>query len=344
LAREGYAISQLQHDLQVRELDALLDAPARSGARYYLKNGTEPYQPGDLFRQPDLAALLDLIARRGPEAFYQGDVAAQIDADMRANDGLLRADDLALIPWPVERPPLSRRYRGYLISTMPPPGAGRTLLLVLLILNHLESRFVGGRAPVRYHFVAEAFRKAFLQRKDRPFDPNSYPQIRDKKMLSRQFAREIATSIADSIDVDLPLEDWIDEGGETTHFSVMDGAGNAVSMTQSIELVYGAKVAAAELGFLYNNYMQAFERSHPAHPYYLRPNATPWSTAAPTLIFRRKEPWLALGSPGSERIFSTLAQFIIDVVDGSAPLCQAATEPRFHCSPTRSIWAVCRPS
>ncbi len=333
LAREGYEITELQHTLQARELDNFLAVPSRSGALYFLRDGTEPYSPGEVFKQPELASVLEIVARAGVEAFYQGEIAAQIDADMRANDGLIRADDLALIPWPVERKPLRRRYRGLLVKTMPPPGAGRTLLLVLMILNNLDSKFLRRRTPSRYHFFAEAFRKAFMQRLDRPFDPATYPQIREKTMLSRAFARELALTIADSIDAELPLRDPIgSETGETTHFSVIDVEGNVVSMTQSIELAYGSKAAADGLGFLYNNYMLALELENPAHPYYLRPNAVPWSAAAPTIVFRNKEPWLALGSPGSERIFSTLGQFLVRVVDASDSIADAMQEPRFHCS------------
>jgi gamma-glutamyltranspeptidase/glutathione hydrolase len=333
LAREGYTISSLQSRLQERELDGFKAVTSLSGARYFLQRGREPYKPGSQFRQLHLANLLELIARRGVEEFYQGDVAAQIDSDMKENDGLLRADDLALIPWPIERKPVARRYRGYLIRTMPPPGSGRTLLLVLLMLAYLESRFVGSRQPERYHFLAETFRKAFLQRLDRPFDPNTYPQITSKTMLSRKFARSLAATIAKDMDVTLPLEDPVGaQTGETTHFSVMDRNGNAVAMTQSIELVYGSKAAAAELGFLYNNYMMAFELDNPAHPYYLRPNAVPWSSVAPAIMFRRKEPWLATGSPGSERIFSTITQFLSRVIDGSSTISEAVVEPRLHCS------------
>jgi gamma-glutamyltranspeptidase/glutathione hydrolase len=333
LARDGYRITELQHGLQVREQGNFKAVESRSGARYFLRGGDSPYAAGELFRQRDLGAVLEHIARHGVEAFYQGEIAEQIDADMRANDGFLRADDLAFVPWPIERRPLARRYRKLLVKTMPPPGSGRTLLLVLMILNNLESKFLGRRTPNRYHFLAESFRKAFIQRLDRPFDPATYPQIREKKMLSRDFARDIALTIAEEMDVDLPLEDPVGtEVDETTHFTVMDGEGNTVSMTQSIELVYGSKAAADGLGFLYNNYMMALELDNPAHPYFLRPNAVPWSSAAPTIVFRKKQPWLALGSPGSERIYSTLGQFLVRVIDGSDSICRAMTEPRFHCS------------
>jgi gamma-glutamyltranspeptidase/glutathione hydrolase len=330
LAREGYRISQLQHDLQVRELEKFLAVPSGSGARYFLKDAKEPYAPGSVFKQPDLANVLERIAAEGAATFYVGDIAAAIDADMRDNDGLLRKDDLALVPWPIERRPLRRRYRNVMVYTMPPPGAGRTLLLVMMMLNHLRSRFLAGRTPSRYHFVAETMRKAFLQRQDRPFDPNAYPQLRDKLMLKRSRARELASTIAEGIDSTIPLERPAPVS-DTTHFSVMDSAGNVASLTQSIELVYGSKAAAKGLGFLYNNYLGAMDHQHPANPYYIRPNAVPWSTATPTIMFRQKEPWLAVGSPGSERIFSTVSQFLTEIVDRSSTLAEAMLEPRFHC-------------
>ena len=345
IAREGYAITQLQRELQERELPRFERVPSRSGARYFLKDGTTPYDAGDIFRQPDLALMFEELARSGAEGFYTGEIAAQIDADMRANDGFLRADDLALVPWPVERRPLKRRYRGVTIQTMPPPGAGRILLLVMMMLEAVPPEFLADLDnPERYHFFAETFRKAFLQRLDRPFDPNTYSQVREKTLLSRRFAHELSASITDVIDPTLPMEDLQDieddldelslagERGETTHFSVMDADGGVVSMTQSIELVYGSKAAAQDLGFLYNNYMLALEAENPSHPYYLRPNAVPWSTAAPAIISRKGRPWIALGSPGSARIFSSVAQVLSHVVDGSRPLDLAVEAPRLHCS------------
>lgn len=333
IAREGYAITQLQHELQTRELAQFQRIASCSGARYFLHPDGRPYEAGELFRQPDLAALLELIARDGVTAFYHGDVAAQIDADMRQNDGFLRAEDLALIPWPIERRALSRRYRSVRIASMPPPGAGRILLLVMMMLNHLRSSTLAHPQPSTWHYIAETFRKAFLRRIDRPFDPNAYAQVRNKTLLSRSYARGLADSILEEIDPLLPTVDPEHaDPDETTHFSVMDDSGNAIAVTQSIELAYGAKAAADGLGFLYNNYLSALDTEDPAHPYYLRPNAVPWSTAAPTIVFREAQPWIALGSPGSERIFSSLAQVLTRVVDTSLPIDQAIAGPRLHCS------------
>ena len=333
IARDGYAITALQGQLQARELRHFQAGSGQVAARYFLKNGETPFEAGDVFRQPDLANLLELIALAGVEAFYQGDVAEQIDADMRAHDGFLRADDLALIPWPIVRQPLRRRYRGVTLATMPPPGAGRVLLLVMMMLNHLRSVALAEHSPENLHFFAESLRKAFLRRMDRPYDPNTYAQVQNKVLLSRAYARGLADSIRDDVDPNLPTVDpELDEFGETTHFSVMDNEGNAVAVTQSIELVYGSKAAADGLGFLYNNYLSAMDTSEPSHPYYLRPGAVPWSTAAPTIVFRERLPWIALGSPGSERIFSSLAQVLSRIVDGSEPLDLAIDAPRLHCS------------
>jgi gamma-glutamyltranspeptidase/glutathione hydrolase len=219
---------------------------------------------------------------------------------------------------------------------MPPPGSGRTLLLTLMMLQHLDPAFLRSNRRERHHFIAESFRKAFMQRAERPFDPNTYPQIRDKRMLSASFARQLAGSIAETMDTELPLDrpgvTVSDLDDETTHFCVMDDEGNVASITQSIELAYGSRAAADGLGFLYNNYMAALELENPRHPYYLRPNAVPWSAGSPTIVFRDQRPWIAMGSPGSERIYSSLAQFLVQVADHGNPIDDAMLAPRLHCS------------
>lgn len=332
LARQGYAISPMQNRLQRRELDAFLGLPSRSGAAAFLKSGDRPYDVGDPFVQPELAHVLELVAEEGPRAFYLGKIAQRIDEDMAAHDGFLRADDLAMIPWPIERPPLVRRYRGTTVMTMPPPAAGRTLLLVLLMLNHLDPGFISATTPESCRFLAETFRKALLQRQQQLFEPNFYPQAEDKTMLSVRFARELVASIGDNSAVDLPLIDPPAVGGETTHLSVMDMAGNVVGLSQSIESIYGSKAAAAGLGFLYNNYINTMEVKDPSHPYYLRPNAVPWSSVAPAILFVEDRPWMVLGSPGSERIFTAISQFLIQMIDGGRSMTQAMEQPRLHCT------------
>jgi gamma-glutamyltranspeptidase/glutathione hydrolase len=149
--------------------------------------------------------------------------------------------------------------------------------------------------------------------------------------LSTSFARTLTKSIRDSIDPELPLKETPDIE-DTTHLSVMDKDGNAVGITQSIELVYGSKAAADGLGFLYNNYMSAYELENPNHPFYLRPNAIPWTSVSPSIIFYNHEPWIVLGSPGSARIFSVVSHFISRIIDGDNSLGEAMERPRIHSS------------
>jgi gamma-glutamyltranspeptidase/glutathione hydrolase len=128
----------------------------------------------------------------------------------------------------------------------------------------------------------------------------------------------------------IPSEDEL--SGETTHLSVIDETGMAVSLTQSIERVYGSKAVAEGLGFLYNNYLYDFDYNLPEHPFYLRPNAVPWATVSPTIVFYEGQIWMAVGSPGSERVISTLALFLQRVADYGMSIDEAMRAPRIHCS------------
>ncbi len=332
IAKRGYRITELQHRIQTENLNKFLRVKSRSGAKYFLKDGEVPYDTGDLFVQDDLAELLTHISLHGYRTFYHGMIAKKIHEDMRINEGYLHLDDLALIPEPIERKPLTRSYRGIKIMTMPPPTAGRTLLLVLMMLNNVSPEFLLSKKPESYHYVAETFRKALSHRNQRPYDPNTYHQTRDETHLSRNFARTLAGSIRNIVDPSLPLEDPYKDPDETTHLSVMDDEGNAIGITQSIELSYGSKAAAEGLGFLYNNYMSCYEFKNPNHPYYLRPNAAPWTSVAPAIVYQNDKPWMILGSPGSSRIFSAVSHFLSRIIDGNMSIDKAMSKPRIHCS------------
>ena len=332
IAKKGYKITQLQHDLQEREMDNFLSIKSKSGAKYFLKDGLVPYDVGDRFIQKDLAETFTAISEFGYRVFYQGKIAKKIVLDMKNNRGLIQDEDLAYIPEPLVRKPISRKYRHVSVVTLPPPAAGSTLLLTLMMLNHLPSKFLRSSKPSSYHFVAETFRKAFLHRVQRPFNRHTYNQIEEKIHLQRSFAKQMADSIHNSMDAALPMIDPNFGGDDTTHFSTMDDYGNAVGITQSVELAYGSKAAAEGLGFLYNNYMSAFEFTNPNHPFYIRPNSIPWTSVSPALIFNNSKLWMVLGSPGSQRIFSTVTQFLSRMVDGDLPMSDAIEKPRFHCS------------
>ena len=332
IAKKGYNITQLQHNLQEKELENFLSIKSKSGAKYFLKDGLVPYDVGDRFIQEDLSDTLTTISDYGYRVFYQGEIAKKITLDMKKNHGLIQKEDLAYIPEPLIRKPISRKYRHVTVVTLPPPAAGRTLLLTLMMLNHLPSKFLRSSKPSSYHFVSETFRKAFLHRMQRPFNRHTYDQIQDKLHLQRSFAKQMADSIHNSMDATLPMIDPDFGGEDTTHLSTIDDEGNAVGITQSIEQVYGSKTAAEGLGFLYNNYISAFEFTNPSHPYFIRPNSIPWTSVSPALIFNDSKLWMVVGSPGSQRIFSTITQFLSRIIDGDLPMSEAIVRPRFHCS------------
>ncbi|UCF34344.1 MAG: gamma-glutamyltransferase [Phycisphaerales bacterium] len=317
LAEEGYEVTMLQYLLTRRELKHLRKTTA---APLFLRDSGKPYLAGSLFRQPVLARTLRRLAKEGTEDFYVGRIAEQIHRDMRRNGGLLHKDDLAQIPHPIERKPITGRLEGSRVFTFPPPGAGRTLIEMLNVFQQLPPNRRDFDTPDGAVMLAETVRRAFLDRQDRPFDPSFFPQVSTERMLKEDYARLVARQIARRVRAH----------GETTHLSVMDREGNAVSLTQSIERVYGACVANPELGFLYNNYMSAFEYADMSHPYCMRPNAAPWASVAPTIVFRGRKPWLALGSPGSDRITSSMFQVLIRLQ--TLPPLAAVDAPRLHCS------------
>lgn len=318
LAEEGYKVSELQGQLNRRERKHLLRSPG--AASLFLRQGRLSYREGDTFCQPVLAATLRRLADVGFEDFYLGQIAQHIVEDMEQNGGFVRADDLALIPQPIEREPLRGRFYGNQVRTMPPPSAGRTLIEMMNIYKALPAEFRNLDTPRGAVLFAQIVQRAFWDRQDRPFDPAFYPQVDQKKMLSPAYGRTLAAGM---------LQNYLGNG-ETTHLSAMDADGNAVALTQSIENVYGACAASPQLGFLYNNYLSAFEFHDASHPFYLRPNAVPWASVAPTLVFQDGQCRLAIGSPGSERIAPSVLQVMIRLRKLS-PLA-AVEAPRIHCS------------
>jgi gamma-glutamyltranspeptidase/glutathione hydrolase len=317
LAEEGFDVSLLQYALTRRERKQLR---AGTAAAFFLRDGTRPFPAGTTLKQQVLADTLKRLAAKGIKDFYRGQIAKTIHDDMVRNNGLLRNDDLAHVPEPIERRPIATRYEGLRVHTFPPPGAGRTLIQMLNVFQQLAPAHRNIETPEGSLVLAEVIRRAFLDRQDRPFEPNFFPQVSGGKMLKPEYAKDLARQV----------QKRVKTHGETTHLSVMDREGNVVALTQSIERVYGSCCASPELGFLYNDYMSAFEYEDTSHPYYLRPNAVPWASVAPTLVFRGRNPWLAIGSPGSERITPSILQVLLRL-RYLTPLA-AVDAPRLHCS------------
>ena len=320
LAENGYRVSPLQYYLTRRELKHLR---AGTAAPFFLKNAQRPYSIGAKFAQPVLAGTLKRLAAAGIEDFYQGEIARAIHDDMVANGGLIRDDDLAQIPWPVERRPLSTHYDSLRVHTVGPPGAGRTLIEALNLLEEFSPQARDPDTPEGAVLLAHVIRRANIDRADRPEDIALFSQELElgDDITSKEYAHKAARR----------LRRRIRTQGETTHLSAMDADGNVVGITQSIERVYGAFAASPALGFLYNNYMSAFELTDISHPYYLRPNAVPWASVAPTIVFKGRQPAMVIGSPGSERIVSAILQVLLRIERGATPF-DAVQAPRLHCS------------
>ncbi|MCD6396310.1 MAG: gamma-glutamyltransferase, partial [Spirochaetaceae bacterium] len=174
-----------------------------------------------------------------------------------------------------------------------------------------------------YSLLAGIFKSALHLNEENIPSPGSYSQENDFMLTGKSAG----------INVKSMLEKYFpDASGETTHLSVMDSKGNSIGITQSINHLYGSKAAAEGLGFLYNDYLSDMNRDDPEHPHYFRPNGLSFSSVAPSIIFHKDLPWMVLGTPGSQRIFTALSQFIINVVDRNMTISEAMEEPRMHYS------------
>ncbi|PYZ92240.1 gamma-glutamyltransferase [Salipaludibacillus keqinensis] len=335
VAEEGCPVTELIHRLLKKEAEQL--RKDKKIKQIFFKNN-RPKNVGEIIVQPELAETMRTMAREGWRDFYTGRIAEKIVQDMEKRNGLISAVDLHQIPLPVEREVLESSYRDYEIFTYPPPGAGRVLVQILNTLEGFPSENLDPDQPIGAVISALAFRFALNYRQRMPMHPDHYLQSVNQMMVDKGYAQEIIKRINDIYkfalkDTFLPPP----VGGETTHLSVVDRDGNAVGVTQSIELVFGSKTMADGLGFFYNNYMSAFEYKNMAHPYYLLPGGRPWSSVAPVILFKKGKPQYLLGSPGSSRISTALAQVIVRLVDKGESLEEAISAPRFHASDTGEL-------
>jgi gamma-glutamyltranspeptidase/glutathione hydrolase len=332
LAEEGYRITPLQHR-QLRWCEAALrGTPAAS--RFCLRND-RPHRAGDTFRQPQLAAALRRIAGQGVEDFYRGEIARAIVDDMRRHGGLLDAADLAQVGPPVEREPLSIRYRGRDVLTIPPPGGGVELLLGLRLLERIgpARAETTGDWHVR---LAEVIYAAFAERDRRPAHPDDWTPALAAWLLGDQRVGVIAERLTSSPDGGRGVDR--EEPGETTHLCTADRQGNVVSLTQSIQSLFGAKVANARYGFLYSNYLATCPRL--PHRYRLGSRCLARSNAAPALVLAPEAgtPVLALGAAGSRRIVSAMLHVLSGVLERRLSLADALAGPRVHARLSGRVW------
>jgi gamma-glutamyltranspeptidase / glutathione hydrolase len=351
LAREGYALSWVEaRDLRDRHLSEF------SESRRIFQRGGNYYQPGEIFRQPDLARTLERIAVK-PGDFYHGAMARELAAAMHKGGGLITVDDLAHYEVK-EREPIRGTYRGYEVISAPPPSSGGTVLVESLnILEGYDLEKLGDRSAESIHFTTEAFRRAFFDRSEFLGDPDfgkiPVAQLIDKKYAAAWRETIDAANATPSKDLKRPeifneLEQYAaahpqplanHESQHTTHYSVVDAQGNAVAVTTTINDWFGSRVTADGLGFLMNDEMDDFS-SKPGVPNgdgliqgeanAIGPGKRPLSSMTPTIVVHDGKTVLVLGSPGSSKIITTVANVLMGVVDYGMNIQEAVNAPRFH--------------
>ncbi len=296
-------------------------------ADLFLKNFTDTWGPNHLFCASDLANTLRRIAKHGPQDFYGGHIADEIDADMQRHGGYVRKADLMRVR-AVERPPIRASYRGLEVITFPFPGGGGSLVEMLHILENFPSQFLRDDSLDRLHLLIEAARitwaddqtsKVPLVILDRWLTDRGRAALRAKLI---RFDRALLPSEISGA----PPERHIAEG--TTQVSVVDRWGNAVALSQTVGGFFGATVATPGLGFLYNANLNAFDTTNPSSPHYLRPGQVPMTTLAPTIILKDGKPLLVLGGAGSDRVVPTIALVISGFADRGMDPCAAVASPR----------------
>lgn len=296
-------------------------------ADLFLKNFTGTWGTGRVFCASDLAKTLRRVAELGPDEFYRGKIADQIDADMRRNGGFVRKADLARVR-AVERQPIRDGYRGLDVVTFPYPGGGGSLVEMLHILETFPAGLLRGESLDRLHLLIEAAR---IVRADN-LDPRMPRPLLDHRLTDRRWAEKRARLIR--FDRALSREEIGSDEPDariavgTTQVSVVDRWGNVVALSQTLGAFFGATVATPGLGFLYNANLNAFNYTNPLSPNYLRPGQVPTTAMTPTIVLKDGKPLIALGSAGSDRVVPTMVSVISAVADRGLDPCEAVAVPR----------------
>ncbi len=293
---------------------------------------------GEEFRQPDLARTLEIVAEQGQDGFYEGEVAELIVAEMQRGDGLITREDLSSYR-AIWREPIEIEYHDYTLYTMPPPSSGG--ITVGLILNILEGfrPLPAAGTPEMTHLEAEAMRRAFVDRNRYLGDPD-FVEMPLERLVSQGYADTLAATIdrtraTPTVAVLSPAE----ESSETTHYSIVDGAGNAVAITTTINGSFGNMVTVAGAGFLLNNEMDDFA-AVPGKPNMfglvqgeanaIEPGKRMLSSMTPVIVVGNDGVELVAGSPGGATIITTVYQVLANVLDHGMSLVQAVEAPRVH--------------
>jgi gamma-glutamyltranspeptidase / glutathione hydrolase len=309
-------------------------------AAIFLNRG-EPWAPGQRLVQQDLAATLKQVAAKGAAGFYQGPVGAAIVASSRAGGGILTQADLDQYQTR-EMKPVECDYRGYRIVSAPPPSSGG--VIVCEILNVLEGyplKELGYRSAAAVHVQIEAMRHAYVDRNSYLGDPD-FVQNPLPRLLDKGYAAQLRAAIdPDRAGVSKDIKPGVapHEGSNTTHYSIVDDAGNAVSVTYTLNDWFGAKVTAASTGVILNDEMDDFTAKLGVPNLYglvqgvanaIAPGKRPLSSMSPTIVTKDGKPVMIVGTPGGSRIITAVLHTIVNVIDYGMDIQEAVDAPKFH--------------
>jgi gamma-glutamyltranspeptidase / glutathione hydrolase len=345
LAKDGFPFSWAMEGISGRIIKmAAADDLYAGTAKSFLKNANTAYTAGETIKQPDLAKTLERIRDQGKDGFYGGKTASIIARYMREHGGLITEEDLARYE-AEELIPIHGTYRGYDVYGMPPPSSGGvTLVQMLNILEGFDLSSMGLNSATYMHVVTEAMRRGYANRAEHIGDPNFNPDIPTDRLISKEYARDLrksislnTASVSDSNRFAAAFA--YNESEETTHFSVMDGAGNAVSVTTTLEYGYGSKIVVDGAGFLLNNEMGDFN-ARPGYtdsrgtvgtvPNQIAPEKRMLSSMTPTILALDGRPVMVVGTVGGRTIINLVLQVILNVIDHKLNIAVAVESPRFH--------------
>ncbi|HDV5958742.1 TPA: gamma-glutamyltransferase [Yersinia enterocolitica] len=339
LAREGFVLTRADTDILDTTVKRFRQDP--ESARIFLRKNGEALQPGDRLIQTDLADTLTAISEKGPDAFYQGKIPQAVEAAAKKGGGILTAADFANYKI-TETAPITCSYRGYKFVSSPPPSSGGvTLCETLNVLEGYDLKSMGFNSAAYIHTLTEAMRHAYMDRNTFLGDPEFVKNPIDR-LLSKSYAADIrkqivANKATPSVEVQPGMQPH--EKPETTHYSIVDHDGNAVSTTYTVNGRFGAVVIAPGTGFFLNDEMDDFTVKVGEQNLYglvqgatnsIAPDKRPLSSMSPTLVTKDGKTFMVLGSPGGSRIITITLQTALNVIDhGMAPQ-EAVDAPRIH--------------
>ncbi|MBO0712431.1 MAG: gamma-glutamyltransferase [Acetobacteraceae bacterium] len=297
---------------------------SKTGRALYCREDGSPKRAGDTVRNPELGLVLRRIAREGASVFYEGEIAAHIEADMRARGGLISREDLSSFE-PRRTAPLSGTYRDYQLATNRPPGGGIMLVEMLNILERFDLTSLGHNTAAYLRILAEAMKRATID-KDRHVGDPAFFDVPVERLTSKAYAAEKAAEIKAGKKA---LVTRLNTGRltkDTTHISVIDGAGNCVAMTHSLGMPSG--VITDGLGFMYNGCMAVFD-PRPGRAGSIAPGKARFSSVCPSIVFRERKPCLVIGAPGATQIAMGVLQAMLNVLDFGMTMTEAVSAPRF---------------